>query len=106
MDRHRPKGSETGGGTPVAAGGRYGASHADLGREEHEIEGVRVRVYSVARTVVDLFRYRNKVGIDVAVEALREGWRERRFEMAELNRIAQTCRMGRVMKPYLEAMMG
>ena len=84
---------------------RYGASHADLGREEHEIEGVRVRVYSVARTVVDLFRYRNKVGIEVAMEALREGWRERRFEMAELNRIAEACRMGRVMKPYLEAMM-
>lgn len=42
---------------------------------------------------------------DVAVEALREGWRERRFEMAELNRIAEACRMGRVMKPYLEAMM-
>ncbi|MCH7226197.1 AbiEi antitoxin N-terminal domain-containing protein [Haloferula sp. A504] len=83
---------------------RYGLAHAALGVEEHEVEGATLRIYSVARTVVDLFRYRNKVGIDVALEALREGWRDRRFTLAELNRIARVCRMGRVMKPYLEAL--
>ncbi|MCP5544205.1 MAG: AbiEi antitoxin N-terminal domain-containing protein [Akkermansiaceae bacterium] len=83
---------------------RFGGGHFNLGLEEHEIEGSRLRVYSVARTVVDLFRYRNKIGLDVALEALREGWRERRFNLAEINRIADECRMTRVMKPYLESL--
>lgn len=83
---------------------RFGAGHFDLGLETHEVEGARLRVYSVARTVVDLFRYRNKIGLDVALEALREGWRERRFTLAEINRIAGGCRMARVMKPYLESL--
>lgn len=83
---------------------RFGTGHFDLGLETHEVEGAPLRVYSVARTVVDLFRYRNKIGLDVALEALREGWRERRFSLAEINRIAGECRMARVMKPYLESL--
>ena len=58
----------------------------------------------MAKTVVDLFRYRNKVGIDVALEALKEGWREKRFAMAEIDRLARLCRMSRVMAPYLETL--
>ena len=83
---------------------RYGPGHYDVGLEEHEVEGTRLRVYSVARTVVDLFRYRNKIGLDVALEALKEGWRERRFTLADINRIARVCRMEVVMKPYLESL--
>ncbi len=83
---------------------RFGPGHFDLGLEEHEVEGTRLRVYSVARTVVDLFRYRNKVGLDVALEALKDGLRERRFTLAEINRIARACRMESVMKPYLESL--
>lgn len=83
---------------------RFGADRFFLGLEEHTIEGTKVRVYSVARTVVDLFRYRNKIGLDVAIEALREGWRERRFSLAEINRMARDCRMSTVMKPYLESL--
>lgn len=83
---------------------RYGPEQFDLGLEEYEVEGTRLRVYSVARTVVDLFRYRNKIGLDVALEALKEGWRDRRFTLAEVNRIARACRMERVMKPYLESL--
>jgi hypothetical protein len=63
-----------------------------------------VRLYSVAKTLADLFKYRNKVGLDVALEALREAWRERRFTMDELDRYAQICRVRRVMRPYLEAL--
>ena len=63
-----------------------------------------MRFYSVAKTVADLFKYRNKVGLDVALEALREAWRERRFTMDELDRYAQICRVRRVMRPYLEAL--
>ena len=83
---------------------RYGSAHFDLGLEVHEVEGIPLRVYSVARTVVDLFRYRNKIGLDVALEALKEGRRSRRFTLAEINGIAEPCRMARVMKPYLESL--
>ena len=83
---------------------RFGEKHFRLGLETHQIEGTQLKVYSVARTVVDLFRYRNKIGIDVALEALHEGWRERRFTLKEINDIAARCRMARVMKPYLESL--
>jgi len=73
-----------------------------LGIEEHRIEGQTVRIYSLARTVADCFRFRNKVGLDVALEALTEAWRSRRLKLDELNRIAKTLRVQRVMQPYLE----
>ena len=82
---------------------RFGADNFDLGLETHRLEGAPVRIYSVARTVVDLFRYRNKVGLDVALEALREGWKERRFTMAEVESIAARLRMTKVMRPYLQS---
>jgi hypothetical protein len=63
-----------------------------------------VKTYSAARTVVDLFRYRNKVGLDVALEALREGYKERCFTLAELEAIASRLRMARVMRPYLQGL--
>jgi predicted transcriptional regulator of viral defense system len=72
------------------------------GIEVHEIERQRVRVYGVAKTIADLFRARNRVGLDVAVEALREAWRDRRFTMSELERAARACRVERVMRPYIE----
>ena len=72
------------------------------GIELHEIERQPVRVYSVAKTLADLFKARNRVGLDVALEALREAWRERRFTMEELDRAARACRVARVMRPYVE----
>jgi len=74
------------------------------GIKTHSAEGQEVRVYSVAKTLADLFKYRNKVGLDVALEALREAWRDRRFTMDEIDRFARICRVERVMKPYLEAL--
>ncbi|HEX7048930.1 MAG TPA: type IV toxin-antitoxin system AbiEi family antitoxin domain-containing protein [Longimicrobiales bacterium] len=73
------------------------------GVETHRIEGVDVRVFGPAKTVADLFKFRNKVGVDVAVEALREGWERRLFTADELMRFAKICRVQRVMKPYLQA---
>lgn len=64
--------------------------------------GVTLRVYSAAKTVADCFKYRRKIGLDVAVEALREGWRERKFTLAELDEAARICRVARVIQPYLE----
>jgi predicted transcriptional regulator of viral defense system len=74
----------------------------DIGIERHRIEGQTVRVYSLARTVADCFRFRNKVGLDVALEALTEAWRSKRLKLDELNRIAKKLRVQRVMQPYLE----
>ena len=70
----------------------------------HTIEGRQVKVYGVAKTLADCFKYRNKIGLDVALEALREAWRRRRFTMDELDRYAAICRVQRVMQPYLEAL--
>ncbi len=81
---------------------RFSGPALEAGVEEHKIEGVRVRVYNVAKTVADCFKYRNKIGLDVAMEALREGWRERRFTMDELWRYGKICRVTNVMRPYLE----
>ena len=63
-----------------------------------------MRVYNIAKTVADCFKYRNKIGIDVALEALREAWRARRFSMDELDHYARICRVQRVMQPYLEGL--
>ncbi len=74
------------------------------GREEHVIEGVNVSVYCPAKTVADCFKFRNKIGLDVALEALREAWREKRATMDDLVRYARVCRMENVMRPYLESL--
>lgn len=81
---------------------RFSGEALTEGVERHRIEGVEVPITSVAKTVADLFKYRNKVGLDVALEALREGWRDRRFTMAELDRAARASRVERVMRPYVE----
>jgi predicted transcriptional regulator of viral defense system len=72
--------------------------------EDHVIEGVPVRVYGIAKTVADCFKFRNKVGLDVALEALRDCWRGRRATMDELWQAARVCRMTNVMRPYLESL--
>lgn len=83
---------------------RFSAITLAIGVEEHLIEGVLVRVYDPAKTVVDCFKFRNKIGLEVALEALRVGWRERRFTMDQLWRYATICRMTNVMRPYLESL--
>lgn len=74
------------------------------GREEHTIEGVKVNIYCPAKTVADCFKFRNKIGLDVALEALRESWREKRCTMDEFLRYARICRVENVMRPYLESL--
>ncbi|WP_260291219.1 type IV toxin-antitoxin system AbiEi family antitoxin domain-containing protein [Sedimenticola hydrogenitrophicus] len=74
------------------------------GVESHDIGGVEIKVFTPAKTVADCFKYRNKIGLDVALEALREGWSARKFTMDELMRYAEICRVKRVMQPYLESL--
>ncbi len=73
------------------------------GIEIHKIEGEAVRIYGVAKTLADLFKFRNRIGLDVALEALRDAWRCQAFTMAALDRAAHACRVARVMRPYIEA---
>ena len=82
---------------------RFSGAALSEGIETHRLEGVEVRVYSAAKTVADCFKYRNKVGIDVAVEALRDFSRRYRGGATELARFARVCRVTRVMQPYLDA---
>ena len=72
--------------------------------EEYRVEGVAVKVYSPAKTVVDCFKHRSKVGLDVAIEALRDAFRGRKTTMDELWAAACICRMANVMRPYLESL--
>ncbi len=77
------------------------------GVEHVKIDGVNVPVFNTAKTIADCFKFRNKVGMDVALEALREGWRERKVTkvtMDALWRYATVNRVGNVMRPYLEGM--
>jgi predicted transcriptional regulator of viral defense system len=73
------------------------------GVERRAIDGVKVPVFNAARTVVDCFRFRNKIGLDVALEALRDGWSKRKFTLDDLWRHAISGRVANVMRPYIEA---
>jgi predicted transcriptional regulator of viral defense system len=74
------------------------------GIETHQLEGIPVRIYNLPKTVADCFKYRNKIGLDVALEALKESWQERRCTMDELWHYAKICRVSNVMRPYLESL--
>ncbi len=73
------------------------------GIETVERDGVRLRVYSVAKTVADCFKHRNKIGLDVALEALKEARAKRLASADDLWHYAKLCRVANVMRPYLEA---
>ena len=83
---------------------RFSSATLDAGVEEHRIGGVIVPVFTPAKTVADCFKYRNKIGLDVAIEALQECWRSRRCTMDDLWQYANICRVQNVMRPYLESL--
>jgi predicted transcriptional regulator of viral defense system len=74
------------------------------GVETHKIEGVSVKIYDPGKTVADCFKYRNKVGLDVAIEALRDCISQRKSTMDQLWKYAGICRVSNIMRPYMEAM--
>jgi len=73
------------------------------GIETHERDGVKLHVYSVAKTVADCFKHRNKIGMDVALEALKDARAQGRASFDDLWRCAKVCRVSNVMRPYMEA---
>ena len=83
---------------------QYANSTLKSGMESHLIEGVQVRVTTPARTVADCFKFKNRVGLDVALEALREARRMKRCTIDEILTQARLCRVDNVIRPYLEAM--
>ena len=74
------------------------------GIEEHLISTKPVKVYNLPKTVADCFKYRNKIGLDVALEALQESWNQNRVTMDSLWHYAKICRVQNVMRPYLESL--
>ncbi len=83
---------------------RFSGKALTEGIEEQKIEGVPVKVYSAAKTVADCFKYRNKIGLDIAVEALRECLRYHKCLNDDLYYFAKICKVWNIMRPYLEAM--
>jgi len=79
-----------------------GAAYSE-GVETVTEHGAPIRVYSVAKTVTDCFKFRNKIGLDVALEALKDAWGQRKFTMAEVHHFAKINRVEKVMQPYVEA---
>ena len=83
---------------------RFSAESLRFGVATHRIEGVEVRVFTPAKTVADCFKFRHKIGLDVALEALQETFRTRKASMDELWEAAKICRVSNVMRPYLESL--
>jgi predicted transcriptional regulator of viral defense system len=82
---------------------RFSRDNYQIGTETHDLDGIPIRIYAPARTVVDCFRFRNRIGIDIAIEALRLSQRRRICTISEILEYARLLRMNRVMLPYLES---
>jgi predicted transcriptional regulator of viral defense system len=100
-----PKGSHP----PKSAKGRahffiLSPEHFKLGIQEIEIDGLKLKVYDPEKTIVDCFKFRNKIGMDLAIEALKEWKKGRSRRLSRLLAYAKACRVEKVMAPYLEAM--
>lgn len=83
---------------------RYDEQCYHAGIEEHLIDGVVVKVYCPEKTLADCFKFRNKIGMDIVLEALKRYREHQFFNIKELLKYAAVCRVGRVMKPYLEVL--
>jgi predicted transcriptional regulator of viral defense system len=73
-------------------------------KSSHRAEGVVISVYSVAKTVADCFKFRNKIGLDIAIEALKDSLRQKKATANEIYRYAKICRVSNVIRPYMEAL--
>jgi len=73
------------------------------GVEQHQVDGVSVRIYSIEKTLTDCFKYRNKIGMDTVLEALTLYRDQKKLRLRELNHFARICRVEKIMRPYIEA---
>jgi len=84
---------------------RMGKKPYSYGVETLKVENLPVRIYSPAKTVADCFKFRNKFGLDVALEALEDGYRKKRFNVEQLMEAATVCRVQNIIRPYAEMML-
>ncbi len=89
---------------PAMRFAHFGGKSYSEGVESYRIEGVEVKVYNPAKTVADCFKYRHKIGLDIALEALRDCLAQHKCPIDELWKYAKICRVQNVMRPYLEAL--
>lgn len=75
------------------------------GIEKHEIGGYEIKIYSLAKTVADCFKFRNKIGMNIALDALESAVQEKKVKPAEIMRYAKICRVDKIIKPILEALL-
>lgn len=83
---------------------RYSEKTLKSGVHIHKIEGVSVKIFTPAKTAADCFKYRRKIGLDVALEALKDVLKQRKATVDEIVHFAKLCRVSRVIQPYLEAL--
>lgn len=84
---------------------RFSESSFDVGIENHVIDGVSIKIYSPEKTIADCFKFRNKIGLDVAIEALKLYWQKTKSPNVQLlMRYAKICRVDKILRPYLEGM--
>lgn len=83
---------------------RFSGNAFTEGVEIKNINGITLKVYNPAKSVADCFKYRNKIGLDVAIEALRDAWSQKKASMDDLWYYAKICRVSNVMRPYLESL--
>ena len=76
-----------------------------LGIQTHKIDGVPVRIYTPEKTIADRFKYRNKIGLETAIEALKLYREKKRFKADDLMKFARACRVEKIIRPYLEALL-
>jgi predicted transcriptional regulator of viral defense system len=83
---------------------RFSGNALHFGVQERQVSGGKIRVFSPAKTVADCFKFRHKIGMDVALEALRDCYRQKKASMGEFFAAAKVCRVANVMRPYLESL--
>jgi predicted transcriptional regulator of viral defense system len=83
---------------------RFGGKTMTDGVTVNEIDGVKVKITNIPKTIVDCFKFRNKIGLDVSIEALKEAWHAKRVTIDELWYYSKLCRVQNVMRPYLETL--
>jgi predicted transcriptional regulator of viral defense system len=90
--------------SPIVRIIRFSGDALHFGVQEKQVTGGKIRIFSPAKTVADCFKFRHKIGMDIALEALRDCYRQKKASMNELFEAAKICRVANVMRPYLESL--
>lgn len=81
---------------------RFSGESLTQGARKHKVDGVQIQVYNPAKTIADCFKFRNQIGLEIAIEALKQGIKEKKASYTEILKYADICRVENVIRPYLE----